>query len=184
MTERLHTNERPTIDEGEVRRLLEVERARLAGLIAGLEHEGLDEAQADAMGESSARSQHNADNASDTFERERDLSLLLEFRVELEEVSQALIRLSHGRYGVCEACHVAIPSVRLEALPSTRYCVTCAASVERRSDLSNEASPTWSHLGGASADFLPGDDEADPADRLGPEEAAMRVLRLGESVED
>lgn len=181
MTERLNISEQPAIeqaaiDEGAVRRSLESERARLARLIAGLEHEGLDEPQADSMGESTPVSQHTADNASDTFERERDMGLLIEFRNELAEVSEALIRLGHGTYGVCQGCRKPISAERLDAVPSTRFCVPCAVNAEHdtRDVVPDDQSPGVRSR--RFADFLPDDDEAAPADEQSAEEAAMRYV--------
>lgn len=46
----------------------------------------------------------------------------------LSEIDTALAKLDRGGYGTCERCERAIPSVRLEALPHTRYCVKCAGA--------------------------------------------------------
>ena len=43
----------------------------------------------------------------------------------LREVESALIRVSRGSYGVCEACGEEISPARLKAIPWARYCVTC-----------------------------------------------------------
>ena len=43
----------------------------------------------------------------------------------LKEVDAALARIKAGDYGVCGACHIAIPKARLEALPWARLCVPC-----------------------------------------------------------
>jgi RNA polymerase-binding transcription factor DksA len=44
-------------------------------------------------------SQHQADMASETFERERDLTLLGEFRDGRREGDEALARLAAGEFG-------------------------------------------------------------------------------------
>lgn len=41
------------------------------------------------------------------------------------EIEQALERVSTATYGVCETCHTAIPTSRLEAIPYARTCVSC-----------------------------------------------------------
>ena len=41
------------------------------------------------------------------------------------EVEHALERIENGTYGWCEACGVAIPFERLEAIPWARLCVAC-----------------------------------------------------------
>ena len=54
---------------------------------------------------------------------ERDLRVLT-------EVDAAERRLSAGSFGVCEACARPIPFERLRALPTTRLCLVCEATVE------------------------------------------------------
>jgi len=46
---------------------------------------------------------------------------------QLDQVDKALARIEEGTYGTCEECGVDIPFERLEALPSTPYCVQCQA---------------------------------------------------------
>jgi len=147
-------------------RQLEEERGRLARLIAGLEGEGLDlESEFDSIGELAPVSQHQADLASETFERERDLSLLSEFRAELSEVERALARLTDGSYGLCADCRAPIGTERLAVVPATRYCRRCQARHERLDTLDSEAAYATEGIIGDLAEFLPSDDELDsPAD--------------------
>ena len=43
----------------------------------------------------------------------------------LADIRHALSRLDAGTYGSCEACGLAMPFERLEAIPSARLCVAC-----------------------------------------------------------
>lgn len=43
----------------------------------------------------------------------------------LQDIDDALERLANGSYGVCLDCGVDIPAVRLEAVPTAKYCVDC-----------------------------------------------------------
>jgi DnaK suppressor protein len=52
-------------------------------------------------------------------------------RAELEAIDHALGRIETGEYGRCMACGELIPEARLEALPATDTCVTCAQARER-----------------------------------------------------
>lgn len=52
----------------------------------------------------------------------------------LREIKGALERLREGTYGTCLDCGMPISRKRLEAVPWTRYCVTCQ---ERRQSGSN-----------------------------------------------
>jgi len=44
----------------------------------------------------------------------------------LRQVEQAMKRLDEGDYGICYKCGDPIPSGRLEYMPETRVCVSCA----------------------------------------------------------
>lgn len=46
------------------------------------------------------------------------------------EVADALIRLDHGRYGMCESCGKRITKERLRALPYARVCMPCARAAK------------------------------------------------------
>jgi RNA polymerase-binding transcription factor DksA len=44
-------------------------------------------------------------------------------RSQLKEVERALDKLGSGAYGVCEVCGNEIAEARLEAMPTTRFCI-------------------------------------------------------------
>jgi DnaK suppressor protein len=50
----------------------------------------------------------------------------------LREISDALIRIEQGIYGVCLECEEPISAKRLEALPWARYCVSCQERIAAR----------------------------------------------------
>jgi len=50
----------------------------------------------------------------------------------LREISDALLRLDHGTYGICAECEEPISNKRLDALPWARYCVACQEQVAAR----------------------------------------------------
>lgn len=112
------------MDEAQAREHLLAEHERLARLREGFEAEHLhDEAGDDSAGELSHADQHVADVASETFEREKDFSILEQVEAELDDVERALARLDEGTYGTCEACHEPIGDDRLAAMPAARFCV-------------------------------------------------------------
>jgi DnaK suppressor protein len=43
----------------------------------------------------------------------------------LRAIDDALVRITHGTYGFCEACKRPISKARLEAVPWTRHCRDC-----------------------------------------------------------
>ena len=48
-------------------------------------------------------------------------------RAEIEDIRAALIRIREGTYALCVKCGGAIAPKRLEALPYTNSCITCAS---------------------------------------------------------
>ncbi len=46
---------------------------------------------------------------------------------EIQDIRLALKRIGDGTYGLCVTCNGMIPLPRLEALPFTSTCVTCAS---------------------------------------------------------
>ncbi|OYU40349.1 MAG: dimethylmenaquinone methyltransferase [Pseudorhodobacter sp. PARRP1] len=46
---------------------------------------------------------------------------------EIRRIEAALARIAAGAYGVCVRCGAAIPAARLDVLPDTPFCPTCAA---------------------------------------------------------
>lgn len=76
--------------------------------------------------ELSAYDQHPADNASETFEREKDHGLLELYELELEKVNDALERYQEGKYGICDTCGQPIEPGRLERIVNTTLCYKCA----------------------------------------------------------
>jgi RNA polymerase-binding transcription factor DksA len=111
---------------------LEAERARLQELRQGFEADHLrSESEQENLSELSAAAQHQADLGTETFDRERDLSILEQVEAELDDVEHALVRLENGTYGLCEACGRPIDDARLEAQPATRFCVDDQAAAER-----------------------------------------------------
>ncbi len=111
------------IDQDEARSRLAEERSRLVRVRGGLDDDHMsDQTEQDSLSELSSVLQHQADMGTETFEREKDLSILEAIEAELADVEHALHRLDEGTYGTCEACGRPIDDERLEALPATRLC--------------------------------------------------------------
>jgi RNA polymerase-binding transcription factor DksA len=121
------------MDSDDARDRLEEERDRLQHVRAGFDAEHLhDESEDESTSELSHLAQHSADIATETFEREKDFSILEQVEAELADVERALRRLDEGTYGSCEACGGAIGDDRLEALPAARFCIAHQAEAEAR----------------------------------------------------
>jgi RNA polymerase-binding transcription factor DksA len=64
-----------------------------------------------------------AELATETVERELDLTVREAAEASLHDVERALERLEKGTYGVCLVCEGPIADGRLEAKPEAEYCV-------------------------------------------------------------
>lgn len=105
---------------------LRQERARLLAQIDDLTEE-FNEVVRTVEAES-PDDEHDPDGATTGFERQRVAALLDHVRRQLAAIDDALSRAEAGRYGICEGCRRPIDPERLEALPATTVCVTCAAA--------------------------------------------------------
>jgi RNA polymerase-binding transcription factor DksA len=116
-----------------VARILEAERERLVHTIADVRAIDLDDAPDDHdRGEIVWQADDAATAASSTFARESGYGLIEEYRFLLDELDQADRRVESGRYGICESCGAVISAERLDAVPATRWCLSCAEAEERK----------------------------------------------------
>ena len=113
-------------DDAAARSRLESDLERVQGLIGELRGEGLDQEEADQVGDLSHLPTHPADQASETFEREKDMAILEQLERELAEIEAALQRLDEGTYGIDEVTGDPIAPERLEAYPIARTNVDSA----------------------------------------------------------
>jgi RNA polymerase-binding transcription factor DksA len=119
------------MDKATASRRLEEERTRLQGIRDGLQREQ-EEGSSETGGELSSVDQHPGDSGTETFEMEKNVSLLEQVDDELREIEAAAQRLERGTYGTCQACGRPIGDDRLEAMPATRFCVEDQAKAERQ----------------------------------------------------
>jgi DnaK suppressor protein len=85
----------------------------------------------DGYQEMLATARDEEDQASVSHLAETHLSLLGPKRQELEAIEEALQRLEHGTYGICESCGCAIEPRRLEVMPETPFCRNCMSQKEK-----------------------------------------------------
>jgi len=113
------------MDAEHARELIVSERTRLETLIRDRESEtGIgSESEAASISELASNNQHQGDLGTETFEREKDFSLLEQLEAELDDLDHAVRKVDEGTYGICEACGKEIPAERLEAMPGARFCV-------------------------------------------------------------
>ena len=119
------------MEPDDARDRLTEERDRLQRIRTGFDAEHLhDESEDESTSELSHLAQHSADVGTETFEREKDFSILEQVEAELADVDRALRRLDDGTYGTCEACGRPIGDERLEAMPAARFCVSHQSEAE------------------------------------------------------
>ena len=82
---------------------------------------------------------HQADDATELFEREKMLTLEGTLSDHLRLVEHALSRIADGSYGTCEVCGRAIPVERLEAIPETTLCLEHKEAAERKGNTPGRA---------------------------------------------
>jgi DnaK suppressor protein len=67
------------------------------------------------------------EEATESFELEKRLTLEKRIREQLAEVEHALQKFEDGTYGLCDNCRQPIDPARLEALPQASLCLKCKA---------------------------------------------------------
>ncbi len=70
------------------------------------------------------------DKAETSYTKEFLLSLSDGEREQLLLIDEALKRLEHSEFGVCQLCHKDIGAKRLEAIAWTPYCIDCQEKAE------------------------------------------------------
>lgn len=113
---------------------LEMQRALLAGDINHMEEEALKKNRKDSSGDLSNMPVHLADVSSDNYEQEFTLGLMENKGEVLLEIEHALEKMDDGTFGICETCQKKIKKGRLEAIPYTRYCISCQENAERETE--------------------------------------------------
>ena len=112
----------PSTEEQRRRLLGERERTRLQ--IESLQR--IFDSFVEASEDVATDDEHDPEGHTIAFERQQVAALLRDAVVLLGRLAGALERLDCGDYGRCVSCGGAIGSDRLEALPATPTCISCA----------------------------------------------------------
>jgi RNA polymerase-binding transcription factor len=86
--------------------------------------------QTDMTGEAGFDEEY-ADAGSATYEREKDLSLVINLRDLQERIEKAVTKIDEGTYGLCDRCGKPIEKARLKALPYANLCLKDKQAEER-----------------------------------------------------
>jgi DnaK suppressor protein len=155
----------------DIRTVLLSERERLVEELATARAEAGVTVPDTMLGEFERYGQHPSELASDTLEREVELSIARDLAAQIDDVDDALHRLDRGRYGLCEVCGQPIVADRLVAMPAARRCIadqTFAEHFSGRDDLREVPSSVME-------DALTDDDNEGFTVAAPNEEAAMHI---------
>ena len=119
------------MDTDAARERLAADKRRVEGLIREMRSE-IDGETESEQAELADYGQHPADSGSETFEREKDISILDGLETELAEIEAAIERIDAGTYGIDEVTGDPIDPERLEAIPEARTNVAEAAAREHQ----------------------------------------------------
>lgn len=159
------------------RTILEAEKKELLSRFEENGHFGLEEGHAhESTGELSSYDNHPADDATELFEREKDLALNEMSEEELHDIERALKAIDEGKYGLCAVCGKEIPPERLSAVPSAVTCKEHSPNQSVSHDRPIEEEVLQPPFG--QFDF---DDDSDESAAYDAEDAFQEVAEFGTS---
>jgi RNA polymerase-binding transcription factor DksA len=107
------------------------EQSRLRAEIQHVSASGAYDSSVFQDDETDGADQHPADDGSELFEREKNLTVQRSREIELANIDQALQKFEDGTYGTCDMCGKPIPEARLRAYPAATHDVECQSKLER-----------------------------------------------------
>ncbi|MCL2845369.1 MAG: molecular chaperone DnaK [Chitinivibrionia bacterium] len=113
------------------RNLLLEEKQKVIEARSSLLEQTVGQAVFDSTGEISHYAMHLGDLASETYDREFNMSLSERQAKYLEQIDDALQRVADKTYGVCQVTGEVIPVERLEAVLTTKYSVEGKEQLKR-----------------------------------------------------
>ncbi|MCB5274853.1 RNA polymerase-binding transcription factor DksA [Arthrobacter sp. SO5] len=109
------------VDVERFRILLHEERRRKLALLPAVRRD-ITSVNA-ARQDSNVDDEHDPEGATIAFELQQASALLEHSRASLAQIEAALGRIGDGSYGICQVCGGEIAEGRLEARPSTPFCI-------------------------------------------------------------
>lgn len=113
------------------KKLLLEEKQKVIETRACLLEQTIGHAVFDSAGENAHYAMHLGDLASATYDREFNMSLSERQAKYLEQIDDALQRITDKTYGICQVTGGVIPSQRLEAVLTTKYSVEGKEQLKR-----------------------------------------------------
>lgn len=130
----------------------------------------------ESMGELSSYDNHPADAGSALFEREKDVALNEHLETELININHALHAIENGTYGKCSVCSKDIPIERLDALPTTTFCID-----HSQDQLTSHNRPVEEEILNPHIDRLVNDDDREKIVSFDAEDSWQSVASWGTS---
>ena len=115
-------------------KMLEGKQSQANADLEELERVSRSEDAQESSDDRSAYSLHMADRGTDAMEREKNMLLAQREGSYLDYVDEALQRVADGTFGICRACGGDIGRARLEAVPTTTWCIDCKSKVKKGDD--------------------------------------------------
>ncbi len=116
------------------RNMLEEKQTQASADLEELERVSRSEDAQESSEDRSAYSLHMADRGTDAMEREKNMLLAQREGDYLDHVDQALQRIDDGTFGICRVCSGDIGRLRLEAVPTTTWCIECKPKAKSKED--------------------------------------------------
>src|SRR3954454_22738897 len=112
------------MDADDIRRKLEERRDEMRDRVEVL-------AQPPELGAAQGFGKRIGDGTVEAIRRQTDIGVGTSLEESLVRLERALAKLDYGTYGICDACGRPIPEPRLQAMPDSVLCVTCAGAQPR-----------------------------------------------------
>jgi RNA polymerase-binding transcription factor DksA len=167
------------MDRDTARRLLEAEREEAEAVVAS-QRRLLTQSPDEIFDQTASVDQHQADAGTETYEREKALTILRLAEDRQADVARALEKVASGTFGYCETCGRRISDERLEARPDARFCADDERDWEfgRIGMIVSEVAPSAPQPpepGWLELDLLPDDDIVSGRPHLSAEEEALHL---------
>ena len=111
-------------DRDHFKQILMEKRNEIRNDLGVLESHSMNNTSAESSGDL-IYSDHMSDMGSASMEREKAFMFASRDGAYMGQLDQAIQRLEDGTYGICRVCKIEIPKARLEAVPTTKICVSC-----------------------------------------------------------
>lgn len=128
------------MDKNNYKNKLEKEKTKLESLISEMQDNTLfgnttaHTNEKYSSGELSSYDNHPGDIGTDIYMNDMQNSLTNHQKFHLEKINDAISKIENNTFGYCENCDRKIESERLEILPETNLCATCAKKLESSAD--------------------------------------------------